>query len=249
MTFAQIVSNRLDQLNLTPFAAEKAHGLPADAIRNVIKLSDAAAGKNPGPTLMKARQICDALGLEFYIGPPRKTPPLGFSESAAAMAMKPEGPATCDFVAIPYHARDLAHRDLSGLALSQDWIDAAQLDAHALTAVVMPSDDMAPMIGEGAVLLVDGRADPQPEPQLHAFAAQGRLRVGWLCLPRAGSLVAFFARSFSPPVIQKARGGTLIEPLGRIVGRFDDLPQLWIDATEKSRLLDTAKELTKPKKA
>ena len=242
--FQGCIEKELTRYDGKVFAAEKDLGLPKDALRSVFR-----GDRKQGTSLNRAKQICDALGLEFYIGPPRATQAGGFQDGTKQAFQHLPDFKPPALVAIPYHARDLAHRDLSGLALSQDWIDAAQLDAHALTAVVMPSDDMAPMIGEGAVLLVDGRADPQPEPQLHAFAAQGRLRVGWLCLPRAGSLVAFFARSFSPPVIQKARGGTLIEPLGRIVGRFDDVPQLWIDATEKSRLLDTAKELTKPKKA
>lgn len=66
-TFAEVVAGRLEELGTNAFAFEKKAGLPVDAIRSVIR-SDK---KRASPKISRAKEICDLLGLEFYIGPPR----------------------------------------------------------------------------------------------------------------------------------------------------------------------------------
>ena len=61
--FAALVRLRLNETGLSQHRAALAHGLPADAIRSVLD------GHVPG--FDRVTSICDALGLEFYIGLPR----------------------------------------------------------------------------------------------------------------------------------------------------------------------------------
>jgi hypothetical protein len=68
-SFAQHVEKRLNALKTNAFAVERSHGLPEDAVRSVLR-----GLKKSGTTLNNAQAICDALGLDFYIGPPRQPP-------------------------------------------------------------------------------------------------------------------------------------------------------------------------------
>ena len=67
--FARIVRSRLAEIGLSPYRAAVSHRLPRDAFRYAI------AGRMP--RLDRVAQICDALGLELYVGPPRAVPPPG----------------------------------------------------------------------------------------------------------------------------------------------------------------------------
>ena len=69
--FAALVRQRLRETNKTKHRAALDVGLRQDAIRSVLK--------GHAPSINKVHRVCAALGLEFYIGPPRdpgKRPPL-----------------------------------------------------------------------------------------------------------------------------------------------------------------------------
>lgn len=90
------VASRLKLLETNAFAFEKAAGLPADAIRSILR-----GNKKSGTTLNKAADICEALGLELYIGPPRSheaapvAPPVDFLKFAEGAALPQHGMAKC----------------------------------------------------------------------------------------------------------------------------------------------------------
>jgi len=225
-----------------PFAAEKALGMPQDSIRSLFR-----GERKAGTSLNRAKELCDALGLEFYIGPPRPQPSAsGFAEAAKAYLTVDGDKSVFDqgFIPIPYHRADYAHRDLSHVALSRSWLEAEGLDPDTLYAIGMPNDDMHPAISQGALLLVDTRAKPDPEADLMACTIDGHLGVGWVVLPKAGSLVMFANRPYSPPAVMNGTKGARIEPLGRIAARLDLDPAPWMDREEKSRLFKIAKDLT-----
>ena len=62
--FSALVRRRLDETGLSQYRAALASGLPPDAIRSVLE--------GHVPRLDRVASICEALGLEFYIGPPRE---------------------------------------------------------------------------------------------------------------------------------------------------------------------------------
>lgn len=243
MDFAALIEGELKKLGENVNSFEARMGWKQGFLRSYVRNDDRRAT----PTIDKAKLICDALDLDFYIGERRPQPgATGFAEAAKAYLSVDGDRAAFDagFLPIPYHRADLAHRDLSHVALARSWLEGQGLDADALFAIVMPGEDMAPAIVTGALLLVDTRRRPEPEAKLMAFTVDGRLRVGWLVLPRAGCLVAFFNRPYSVPAVMKGKGGVRIEPLGHIAARLDLDPAPWIDASEKDRLLKIAKELT-----
>ena len=61
--FAQIIRDRLEKTGHSRHGAAVSHGLPRDAIRSVLD--------GHIPRLDRVSEICDALGLELSIGPPR----------------------------------------------------------------------------------------------------------------------------------------------------------------------------------
>ena len=61
--FAEAIRRRLAERGQSQYRAALGSGLPQDAIRSVLK--------GHVPRLNRVEQICRALGLELYIGPPR----------------------------------------------------------------------------------------------------------------------------------------------------------------------------------
>lgn len=62
--FYGIVDERLKELDKPPTRLALENGLPKDAIRSVLR--------GHPPSVERAEKIAEALGLEFYIGPPRQ---------------------------------------------------------------------------------------------------------------------------------------------------------------------------------
>ena len=63
MDFGKIVQDALDQRAVSPISAALAAGMNRDTIRSVLR--------GRVPSVERAAEICEALGLEFYVGPPR----------------------------------------------------------------------------------------------------------------------------------------------------------------------------------
>lgn len=233
----------MDRYGGKPFAAEKALGMPQDSIRSIFR-----GDRKAGTSLNRAQELCDAFGLELYIGPPRARPSAtGFAEAAQAQLEtsldgSPEA-LTKGYLPLPFHRADLAHKDLSHLAIARANLDENGLDPDRLSAVVMPNDDMYPAIRPGDLLVIDERHELGPEATLCAFTVGAALRVGWLLRPKGGCLVAFFMRSYTPPVVSKGGNSPVVQCLGQVIIRLDGQPEPWIDREEKTRLLSLAKEL------
>lgn len=145
-TFSRLVEQRLKALDTNAFAFEKAHALPEDAVRSVLR-----GGKKTGTALNRAQELCAALGLEFYIGPQRPAqapPPINDS----------------DFARIPLVDAQLsagagAHNGdediLDHLAFRNDWLKKLGLNpAHAVLARVS-GDSMRPTLSPGDTILID----------------------------------------------------------------------------------------------
>ena len=64
--FEKIVRERLAETGETAIGAARRAGLPRDAIRSVLR--------GHPPNLLRAKKICDALGLHLNVGLPREIP-------------------------------------------------------------------------------------------------------------------------------------------------------------------------------
>ena len=78
--FAELVRAKLEEVGQTPYRAAVSHRLPRDAFRYVL------SGRTP--RFDRVAQICDALGLELYVGPPR----LNLLSGAATTGVMPIAP-------------------------------------------------------------------------------------------------------------------------------------------------------------
>lgn len=68
-SFVEIVRERIEELGISPTTLALQAGLKRDAIRSVMR--------GFSPSVDRVPAICDALDLEFYIGPVRSVPALG----------------------------------------------------------------------------------------------------------------------------------------------------------------------------
>lgn len=154
-TLARLIEQRLKALNTNAFAFEKLHNLPADAIRSVLR-----AEKKSGTGLNRAQQICDALGLELYIGPPRDDGPQPSDADLRTLAN------------VPLHEALLAAGDgvenstetIAGyLAFRKDWLRKIGLSPSNAALARARGDSMQPVIWDGDLLLID-RSKIEPPP-------------------------------------------------------------------------------------
>jgi len=144
-----MIAARLEALGTTAHAVEKRNGLPPDAVRNILR-----GAKKAGTPLNRAREVCDALGLEFYVGPRRDT-------AAPAPAIEIDGD---DFATIKRVSAEASagHGVLNGdaevvgaMAFRQDWLRDRGIRPERALLVAVKGDSMAPRISQGDLVLLD----------------------------------------------------------------------------------------------
>lgn len=191
--FGTIVAQRLDALGTNAFSVEKEKNLPADAIRNVMR-----SEKRSGPTLSRVEEICDALGLELYIGPPRDPDATSSPPSA-----EPD-----DFAKIPLHAALLAAGDgrengteeiIDYLAFRRDWLRRVGVAPGNAALARVDGDSMQPSIWHGDMVMIDrsrievpvrGRTtESRHRSPVYALLEDGHARVKRIERPSADQLV------------------------------------------------------------
>mgnify|MGYP000042832776 CR=1 FL=1 len=169
-SFSLILEQRLSALGTNAFAAEQAAGLPQDAIRNVIR-----SVKKDGPSISRAKEICDALGLEFYIGPKREL--AGFSEGVPESDLGSVDALRAGYLPIPWH--DLAGRRGSApVALQSSWLASEGLVPDGLKAI-MPEELQLTVLAAGqTVAILDTTATQRGSNSLWGYTVDGKIVVG-----------------------------------------------------------------------
>lgn len=149
--FHEIVQARLDELGENPFSISSRTGISYDKIRNVIRNDSRRAD----PKVETAREICEALGLEIYIGPPRDTGPIEHVMIDGS-----------DYAHIPLHAATLAAGEgsdnscehvIEQLAFRRDWLSKMKISPSAAVLARVQGESMLPTLTPGDVVLIDTR--------------------------------------------------------------------------------------------
>ena len=170
--FREALKTALADRSLAGTAVEA--GLPRDAIRSVLVGHD--------PRLSRAVELADALGLEFYVGPPRAGPDHGAIrkqlrevavelERLRARAAQAAGPAPADdaddvagarpvdvveLAAAAGGGADAASEDVVGrLWFRRDWLDRRGLDPARCAVIGVTGESMEPTLPDGCSILVD----------------------------------------------------------------------------------------------
>lgn len=214
--FEKIIAERLEELGTNAFAVEQTADLTKDAIRSVIRPDS----KRALPRIDKAQKICEALGLEFYIGPPR-------SGDADIHRSNHETVAILDDFAFverfdvalsagPGSATDNA-RDLAPVAFRRDWLMERGLIAEKCVVCSVTGVSMEPLLSAGDLILLDRRKTELRNGEVYGVVdIEGDTRVKRLERIEGGLLL----RSENPDCRTEARMGddaNRVQVIGRLV--------------------------------
>ena len=219
LQFADTVERRLKELGTNAYSVEQQNGLPVDAIRNVTRST-----QKDGPRLSRVERICDALGLEFYIGPRRETSPIQHGEiDGKDYAAIPRRNVTAS--AGPGIEND--NEDIIGtLAFRRDWLAQRGIAASNAVLISVMGDSMTPLIWDGDTVMVDtsrdlptirGRdAQGNRRSDIYALEQGGDTRIKWVERPDDKTLIIYSENMASHP--PEVIVGADIEAV-RIVGK------------------------------
>lgn len=143
----------------------KAKGLTANeaserAAGNPYLISNMGRERYKFPSVEKLAALCDVLGLELYIGPPRETGPI---EQVTV-----EG---ADYAHIPLHAAMLAagagaengsEEIVDHLAFRRDWLARIGVSASSAKLARVWGDSMQPSLWPGDMILINTSAKEPP---------------------------------------------------------------------------------------
>ncbi len=211
--FAKQIAERLQELDTNAFAVEKAHDLPPDAIRNVLR-----GAKKAGTPLNRAKAICDALGLEFYIGP-RRTPDPG------PPVLDIDGD---DFTAIPRMAVEASagggalNEDtpaiVGKLAFRRDWLRKIGVRPERAMLITVTGDSMAPELRSGDLALIDQDRNTWEHNRVMALVdLDGGLRIKRVLLDPGRAMVLTSDNPAHPPELRTKHEAARLTCLGRVV--------------------------------
>lgn len=219
-TFADVIRSRLEALGTTVFAVESAHDLPPDTIRNVLR-----GGGKSGPTLKKVKQICEALGLELYVGEPRE------HTSTAHVLLD-----SSEYAHIPLHDALLAAGDgqqnhaevvVDQLAFRRDWLKRIGLVASAARLARVNGDSMQPTLWPGDLVLIDTKktapiirrrtAHDQRRAPVYAMIDNGEARLKRIERPADEVMMLISDNPYYPPELRQGNELADIRIIGKVV--------------------------------
>ena len=208
-SFGDMVEQRLKALDTNAFSVEKAHGLPLDAIRNVTR-----SEKRSGPTLVRAEESCDALGLEFYIGPPR-TVPGGFAGVDTETDFAVPDASRGGYFAIPWLRPGLG-APLSPIAFQHQWMSDHALIPNRLRAVQPDDLLLAGTIAQSVHVVINTEAAQRTAHDMWCYEEKGRMVVARMAFDR-GAIVITRDNPPQPPRLLLGAETSLVTLLGRVV--------------------------------
>ncbi|MFB9148716.1 S24 family peptidase [Roseovarius ramblicola] len=151
MNFGSLVIARLYALGENVNSFEAKQGWKQGYLRAVVRNDD----KKSIPNIERAKEIAEALGLEFYIGPPRETGPVYTVELDGA-----------DYAPIPRVDARLAAgggaindqvERTGALAFRRDWLRERDISPSDACLLKVTGDSMAPTLHDGDLVMIDER--------------------------------------------------------------------------------------------
>ena len=215
------ISERMDALATNAFAVEVAAGLPPDAIRNVLR----NGGGKAGPTLARTAEICQALGLDFYIGPHRDTATV---DPLTANQLK-------EYVHVPLHETLLAagagssngEAVIDRLAFRRDWLSRLNLPPSSARLARVSGDSMTPSIWPGDMVMIDTSrrippvlkrsAQDKRRSPIYAFAEGTDARIKRIERPAEDQLLLLSDNPDYPPELRTGADLEELQVIGKVV--------------------------------
>lgn len=209
-----------DQIRLLVEDAMKAEGVGARRFEELRGLKPWALRglldpeRKQSPSIDKAKEIADALGLELYLGPRRDQL---VSEGAS------------DFINVPIHQASLAAGNgtnndneevIDHLAFRRSWLKRMGISATGAVIARARGESMSPTIQDGDVVLIDRFSveapakprepgDVRPAP-IYALLDDGAARIKRLALASPGTLALLSDNPAVPPEFRPASAVSII---------------------------------------
>lgn len=171
-SFAEIVEGRLKELETNPYAFAASSGISYERLRGVLRADERRAD----PKFEAAREIIEALGLEFYVGPPRESGPVSTTEISGD-----------EYAAVERHDAQLSagpgaenadHSKLGTVAFRRDWLVREGISPGDAMVVSVKGDSMAPTLCDGDLVMIDTRRRNPVGRKIYALVdADGQARV------------------------------------------------------------------------
>ncbi len=170
--------------------------------------------RQQSPSLDRAAEIAEALGLEFRMDRPGQVPgrELAEPDPDSGDLGRAEG-LRSGFLPIPYHAAS-GRRGMGPMAFSRAWLADEGLAPEGLFFVAVDRSFLAPAVPDGALALVDSAAPRGEGAEPWCFREEGEDRLAYLHWIERGGLVIGGAAGAPPRVLTHGRGVTV---LGRVV--------------------------------
>ncbi|ARE84989.1 helix-turn-helix transcriptional regulator [Roseovarius mucosus] len=172
MDFGSLVLARLEELGENVNSFEAKCGWPQGYLRAVVRNDE----KRTRPNLERAKEIAEALDLDFYIGPKRETGTVYTTQIDHE-----------DFAAIPRVDARLAagagalngEVSLQGaLAFRQDWLRERGISPAQACLLTVAGDSMSPTLHDGDLVMIDERRTTVRNRHVYAFVdVDGSARV------------------------------------------------------------------------
>lgn len=221
MNFADIILAELERRGLNVNQAEVAHGFPQGFIRGVVRNDD----KRAVPSIQKAAQIAEALGLELYIGPPR--------DSGPVTQVTLDG---SEYARVPLHDALLAagagcdngaEQIIDHLAFRRDWLARVGVAASAARLARVQGDSMQPTIWPGDMILIDTRRNDPPlrkrdshdqrRSPIYAMIDRGEARVKRIERPAPDLMMLLSDNPDYPPELRQGKDLKDLTIIGKVV--------------------------------
>lgn len=170
--FSEIVSSELERRGTNASAFERTHKFPVDAVRSIVR-----ENRPSEPKLSRAKEIAEALGLEFYIGPKRNidnAPRTADADNDFATIPVRDVEASAGPGAVNY--TDLPDDD-APMAFRRDWLSRLGINPARAVILRVRGDSMEPTIRAGSIALIDQQRTDPARNRIYAFVDDGELRM------------------------------------------------------------------------
>lgn len=220
MDFAQLILDRLKELDLNINQAEARYGFAQGYLRGIVRNDE----KRAVPSIDKAQAIARALGLDFHVGPRLPPPPI--------QHVMVDG---TDFARIPLHDAYLSAGPgvtncdvaiIDHLVFRNEWLQKIGLKPDHAAMARISGDSMAPGIQHGDLVLIDTSKREVPvakkcknpvAPPIFAFMQDDEARVKRLERQEPSALILYSDNQTFRPEILFGSAIDSINILGQVV--------------------------------
>jgi len=214
--------NRVTVLNIESLRAQVNEGIARHGLRGFSRKLGLEMGTlrslRDGRDIQSSKllSIVDALGMKLHVMPTGEQQTAGFAEPDRTRDGGRDDALQSGYLPIPYHPATRIYGGSAPVAFARTWLEDLGLTPEHLYCLVMQDSRMSPAIPKGALCLLDTVTRRVTAHAVWAFLENGRISIGYLSQPAAGTMIISDADQASPPRVLTGPNLDGIQPIGRI---------------------------------